>query len=83
MLENEEEASYKKADRNVQNLPNKIDSFIQYINITYLDDSLDTSTKDFFRKEIDQKQDPMPHCLRIYNGDDSRGTAPISRRPFI
>ena len=74
-------------DPNAQSLPSKVDSFIEYINFTYMEGALDTSGKDLLKKDmnsgaVDNPRAP-PQKRKIYNGDDVRGTTPMSRRTFV
>ena len=72
-------------------LPSKIDSFVEYINNTYMKDSQEISGKELLKmsaKEAKKKKKEGgggggSEGRRIYNGDDSRGAAPISRRTWL
>lgn len=74
-------------DDNAKELPNKVDQFVEYINAAYFDGQLDTGSKDILKKGGELGGDTGGNssssrrkAKKIFNGDDARGTSPLSRR---
>ena len=68
----------EEKDSNVEELPGKVDAFVNYINDLYFDGSLDVQTKDILKEDMKGEGlqtsaigtgRPKP----IFNGDDTGG----------
>ena len=77
---------------NSRRLPNKVDAFVQYINDTYLDGSLETADLKSMFKDGEAATGGgggkggnrgRSGRRRIYNGDDDRASSPFSRRTLL
>ena len=78
-IESEEE-SEDDCDENVTQLPEKIDSFLTYINDTYFDGDLDFKNKEILTEEA--KELNLPRI--IFNSDNDSGKSPsINRNDYF
>ena len=82
-------------DVNTDHVLDKVDSLLQYINDSYLSGELAIYDKTALKKELAEygkpkgvngkkkKRNWLQVERRIYNGDDRRGSTPISRRTLV
>lgn len=69
------------ADKNVTELPQKVELFLNYINDVYFQGELDTETKHMLKKELGDEEDIKTenNDQAVFNSDDT----PSNRRKIV